>query len=79
MEGLVIIGIEAQVTGLSCLFSNNSSKEIEVTKLCKFIKLDIEEWKTEILNWQENLKNKRYYLYKIENSALELTKYYYKI
>lgn len=82
-EGLGIVGIEAQVSGLNCLFSNNVPKEIEITNLCKFIKLDIKEWKKEIVSWQENLKNRdlyfkneKYDLYKIEKSALELIKYY---
>lgn len=83
-EGLGIVGIEAQVAGLSCLFSNDIPKEIEITKLCKFIKLDIEKWKKEILTRKYDLskrnnylKKENYYLYKIENSALELVKYYH--
>ncbi|MBU3842003.1 MAG: glycosyltransferase [Candidatus Fusobacterium pullicola] len=82
-EGLAIVGIEAQVAGLSCLFSNNIPKEIEITELCQFLELDTAIWEHEVVNNHINLhkrKNykikKEYFQYKIENSARNLESYY---
>lgn len=45
-EGLCIVGIEAQASGLSCFFSDTITRELEITDLCHFIGLDKapEEW-----------------------------------
>lgn len=39
-EGLPIVGIEAQATGLPCVFSNNVTKETEVTNLITWFDLN---------------------------------------
>ena len=35
-EGLCIVGIEAQASGLSCFFSDAITRELEITNLCHF-------------------------------------------
>lgn len=39
-EGLCLVGIEAQASGLPCYFSDTITKELEITNLCHFISLN---------------------------------------
>ena len=39
-EGLPIVGVEAQTSGLSCYFSKNITEEIGITQLANFISLN---------------------------------------
>lgn len=50
-EGLPFVGIEAQASGLPCFFSDTITKELEITNLCHFIRLDksAKEWAKVIL------------------------------
>ena len=38
-EGQPLVGIEAQVSGLECLFSNNVPKEVDITNTSKFLSI----------------------------------------
>ena len=51
-EGLPVVGIEAQASGMPCLVSNRISKELLITSNIKMINLDKnkEEWAKEIMN-----------------------------
>lgn len=49
-EGLPVVGIEAQVVGLQCFFSDKITQEVKITSNVKFLQLDVEEWKYNILN-----------------------------
>lgn len=52
-EGLPVVGIEAQVNGLRCLFSNTITTEVDISNNCKFIPIKEKnqlEWQTVILN-----------------------------
>lgn len=49
-EGLSIVLIEAQATGLECIVSEVISKESDITGNCIFEKLDIDKWVCSILN-----------------------------
>ncbi len=50
-EGLPIVGVEAAISGLPCLFSDNISQEVKITENCKFYSIheDPELWAKEIL------------------------------
>ena len=50
-EGLPVVGIEAQAAGLKCFFSDNVTKEVELTKNVKFLGLNnsLDIWADEIL------------------------------
>jgi len=50
-EGLPMAGIEAQVNGLPCIFSNTITKDLERTNNCSFLELDED-------CWVETIKNK---------------------
>lgn len=51
-EGLPVVGVEAQATGLLCELSSDMTKETKVLNTTRFISLDIsaEEWSSIILN-----------------------------
>lgn len=39
-EGLCLVGVEAQVSGLPCLLSDAITREVDVTGECKFLPID---------------------------------------
>lgn len=44
-EGLGIVGVEAQASGLNCLISNKVPKEIKCTDFCEFLSIyDLKKW-----------------------------------
>lgn len=53
-EGLPVVGIEAQATGLPCVFSSEITKETAVIKQVSFLTLeeDIDSWAKEILSFK---------------------------
>lgn len=80
-EGLPVTGIEAQATGLPCLFSTNVTTEVQITDLCKFLSLDSDElWVREILNAKTERKNMSADIkkggYDIANTAHWLQEFY---
>ncbi len=84
-EGLPVVGIEAQVAGLECLFSNNITKELKVSDKVKYLSINknnINEWKKEIenlINKQDenrNIKKSEYRLFNIKYISDELLKKY---
>lgn len=56
-EGLPLVGIEAQASGLPCYFSDNITKEVKVTNLVEFISLEKSSkyWANKIIK-SKNLK-----------------------
>ena len=83
-EGLPVVGIEAQATGLPCVLSSEITKETQVTDLVNFVSLkrSPEEWAKIILKWKnyqrkdvsEEITQKGY---NIEEEARVLQDYYY--
>ena len=51
-EGLPIVGVEAQTSGLPCFFSENISPEIQLTECCNILSLNAspDYWAEKILN-----------------------------
>ena len=64
-EGLPVVGIEAQSSGLTCFFSKNISKEVKVINSCKFLSLDdSKKWLEEIKKAKDNYSDaKRKYAF----------------
>lgn len=60
-EGLPIVGIEAQASGLPCIFSDCVTSETDITGNCQFLSLDDKErWADEIIRCKEKKrKNQR--------------------
>ncbi len=52
-EGLPVVGVEAQASGLPCFFSNDMTKETKVLKTTKFLSLkqNIKEWIISIIQF----------------------------
>lgn len=75
-EGLPTVAVEAQVSGLKCLLSSNITDEVNINGDVKFIELDVEKWKSNILkmNIERNkvdLLSFKSYDIKYEAKALE--------
>ena len=59
-EGLPVVGVEAQATGLLCLFSDDMTKETKILESTKFLSLeqDAKEWTEILLKSIEDFKRK---------------------
>lgn len=85
-EGLPIVGVEAQASGLQCFFSKNITEELKITKLCQFLNISIspKEWAKQILNYKTGYERNNMTKeleksgYSIKSSAKELEKIYLK-
>lgn len=81
-EGLGIVNIEAQCTGLKCIISDKIPSEVKITDLIKFlsIKDTPQKWKDEVLNtkfdsrksYDENIKKEKYDIKSVVNILNEL-------
>ena len=83
-EGLGIVAIEAQCSGLRCICSNEVPNEIKITKLMQFIELEnIANWKNEILKEKEKRKDFSKLIensgYEIQNEVNKLSKIYLEL
>lgn len=83
-EGLPVVGVEAQATGLSCIFSDDMTKETKVLNTTKFLSLEQSSkcWANNIIkenkaqkrkNVRKEIANKRF---DIEEESQKLHKYY---
>ena len=72
-EGLPIVGVEAQSTGLQCVFSTEVTKEVQIQKECYFLDLkqSPKQWAELILAHREYDRKKIQYLKEAENYDLE--------
>ena len=43
-EGLPIVGLEAQIAGLTCIFSDLISNKLKISNNCIFLPLEIDKW-----------------------------------
>ena len=74
-EGLGIVGIEAQVAGLPCIFSDNCVEELEITEHVNFISLEDELLWIEVMNAYNNMdieRNIKIDKYDIKKTAQKL-------
>lgn len=87
-EGFPLVGIEAQCSGLPCIFADTITEEIMVTDTCKFISLKEpkESWALEIINIVEKnpYRNRASELvekagYSINKEAEKLQRLYHEI
>ena len=86
-EGLPVVGIEAQATGLPCVFSTEVTKETGVIPDTKFVELseNKEKWADEILKIRDNYKrvNTEKYIIDagcdIETEGRKLQDYYFDL
>ena len=86
-EGLPVVGIEAQASGLKCIFSNTITDEVKVTDNVEFLDLNkdsIEKWANKILSYKEyERKNMEKEIinagYSIKEEAKKLQEIYIKM
>lgn len=86
-EGLPVVGVEAQATGLLCIFSDDMTKETKVLNTTKFISLNNtpEEWADMVLDDLQNYKRQNVMdsitqkNFNIKNEAKKLEKKYEKL
>lgn len=86
-EGLPVVGVEAQATGLLCELSSNMTKETKILDTTRFISLDksAKEWASIILD--DYIKFKRYDTtaditksnFNIKKETIKLENKYYKL
>ncbi|OPZ84669.1 MAG: putative glycosyltransferase EpsF [Firmicutes bacterium ADurb.Bin419] len=82
-EGLPVAAVEAQCTGLPCVFSDNITDEVALIKQVKFLALDdsIDKWADAVLaDLKLNRKDACHVVktsgYDVKDAALKLSKYY---
>lgn len=62
-EGLPIVGVEAQISGLACLFANTITQEIKITSNSYFLDLkNLDEWVNKIDQLKKYSRNDIKYL-----------------
>lgn len=54
-EGLPIVGVEAQASGLPCIFSDAVTTEVKLTENCRFLSLNIlaQTWAEAVLSYKD--------------------------
>ena len=59
-EGFGIVGIEAQATGLPCIFSDVISKEVALTENCEYVSLaaNVDIWVEKIIYFRNSSKKR---------------------
>lgn len=73
VEGLPFVGVEAQASGLKCLFSDHVSKEIAlIEENCKFIPLVTDEW-VKTFDKVEIIKNRELTYLKLKEEGFDLS------
>ena len=82
-EGLPVVGVEAQFSGLPCIFSDKVPEEVEFTNKVKFVPLNDEKkvWANIVIAAARDKTNRempelRNSIFNIEKSATLLTDYY---
>ncbi|MDD6478707.1 MAG: glycosyltransferase family 1 protein [Oscillospiraceae bacterium] len=80
-EGIPVVGIEAQFSGLACVFSDKVPNEVAFTDNCSFVSLDASagSWAEQILsfkNFERASIDNSNSLYDIKNAHIILEKYY---
>lgn len=82
-EGLPVVGVEAQFSGLPCIFSDKVPEEVEFTNKVKFVPLNYEKkvWANIVIAAARDKINRerpelRNSIFNIEKSATLLTDYY---
>ena len=85
-EGLPVTGIEAQASGLPCIFADTITKEVDITSTSKFLSIndDIDIWAKTIMECKgktrfNSLKLLKQKGYDIADTARTVEEFYLKI
>ena len=85
-EGLPLVAIEAQMSGIKCILSKNiDANAIIIKENCQMLNINIDEWQKEILSYsvtlQNRIKSKEKFIkngYDINNESYKLANIYMK-
>jgi len=72
-EGLPVVGIEAQVSGLHCIFSDTITKEVQISPNTVFLGIkekNIEDWKNSIFPEKEIKRNSKINMQKYDIKSI---------
>lgn len=58
-EGLPVVGVEAQCSGVKCIFADNITRDIVVSDLIEFKELNEEIWTNEFLSYKKSSNDSR--------------------
>lgn len=78
-EGLPVVGVEAQSNGLPCIFSDNITREISISKSVEYLPLNETKWVKNISNYYTFERNKNTNIsndFDIKYAAKKLEKIY---
>ena len=75
-EGLGLVFVEAQISGLMCFGSDKVPKDVAITNKMHFYQLDWsnEQWATKMLNESRKPINRNNAYFEVENSKFDITK-----
>lgn len=74
-EGLPIVAIEAQASGVKCLVSDTITRETAVTDNISFLPLDMSIWIQEILSQKIDEKNRKQYAEQVIRAGYDINNY----
>ena len=70
-----VVGVEAQCSGVKCLFADNITKDVEITNAIKYLPLDLEVWSEKYADFEfENIRNRKKYSKIVEESDFNIEK-----
>lgn len=81
-EGLPLVGVEAQISGLPCFFSSTITRELELSKNAHFIDLDLSplDWAKFIVENYKVVRTSNYFeLYDLKKESERVAKQYAKL
>lgn len=74
-EGLPIVAVEAQSSGLRCLLSDKITRETKITDHVSFLPLDISLWCNKILSWKSNEINRISCIEQVKKAGYDIKTY----
>lgn len=70
-EGLPVVAVEAQTTGLVSLCSDKITDEVGISEICEFLELDVNVWSNRVINLQNNIIDRKKYAEIIKNAGYD--------
>ena len=78
-EGLSVAAVEAEASGITCLFSDTISREIKISDNCEFLPLEVDKWADRFnksFNRIDSYKQIKDAGYDVKDSAKKMQEFY---